>query len=62
MTIQIELRNDGVCCVRFVHQMLKQLLLILSCLLFVQYTSTAMVFKVFLREGIVGGFAGPTVK
>ncbi|KAH8552484.1 hypothetical protein BGW37DRAFT_489157 [Umbelopsis sp. PMI_123] len=42
--------------------MLKQLLLILSCLLFVQYTSTAMVFKVFLREGIVGGFAGPTVK
>jgi hypothetical protein len=58
----MELRYDGVS-VTFcsVEQMLKQLL-ILSCLLFIQYTSAAMSFKVFLREGIVGGFAGPTIK
>jgi len=36
--------------------------LTLSCLLFVQYTLAAMSFKVFLREGMVGGFVGPTIK
>ncbi|KAM3580381.1 hypothetical protein VKS41_007047 [Umbelopsis sp. WA50703] len=37
-------------------------LVILFCLFFIHNTFAAMSFKVFLREGIVGGFAGPTIK